>query len=261
MINMKYIRYKTSDNEEYVGILDENKIYPLEYSSIIEAISNEEKFKDTYQHNRHDLLDDVKILAPVMPTKVVCVGLNYQDHADELEMVLPSEPLLFMKPSSSVIATNEEIEYPHDTEKLDFEAELGIVILSKIDRKNNDTFNMAYTIINDVTARDLQEKDGQWTRSKSFDTFCPVGPVIVTNIDASNQRIYSQVNGEIKQDSNTKNMIFSPEDLVKYVSNIMTLYPGDLIATGTPPGIDHLNRNDVVRIGIEDIGVLENIVK
>ncbi|HIJ14878.1 MAG TPA: fumarylacetoacetate hydrolase family protein [Methanosphaera sp.] len=201
------------------------------------------------------------MLTPVNPTKVVCVGLNYKNHADELEMTLPSEPLLFMKPSSSVIASKEEIVYPGDTEKLDFEAELGIVILSEINRKNNDTFKIAYTIINDVTARDLQEKDGQWTRSKSFDTFCPVGPVIVTNINPLNQRIYSKVNGEIKQDSNTKNMIFSPEYLVEYISNIMTLYPGDLIATGTPPGIDHLKKDDVITIGIEDIGILENIVK
>ncbi len=258
---MKYIRYKTSDEKEHVGVVENNKIYRIDYSSIIEAISNEDTFKDAYERNGYDMMDDVKILAPVIPTKVVCVGLNYKDHADELEMILPSEPLLFMKPSSSVIAANEKIIYPSDTEKLDFEAELGIVILSEINRKNNDNFSIAYTIINDVTARDLQEKDGQWTRSKSFDTFCPVGPVIVTDINPINQRIYSQVNGEIKQDSNTKNMIFSPEDLVKYISNIMTLYPGDLIATGTPPGIDHLNEGDVITIGIENIGILENIVK
>lgn len=258
---MKYIRYKTSNESECVGILDDERVYPTEYSSIVEAIANEDSIKDTYAQGSYVSLSDVKVLVPVNPSKVVCVGLNYKNHADELEMDLPSEPLLFMKPSSSVIATNEEIIYPNDTQKLDFEAELGIVILSEINRNNNSQFKIAYTIINDVTARDLQEKDGQWTRSKSFDTFCPVGPVIVTNIDPLNQRIYSKVNDEIKQDSNTKNMIFSPDDLVKYVSNIMTLYPGDLIATGTPPGIDHLNRNDVVTIGIEDIGILENIVK
>lgn len=258
---MKYIRYKTSNKSECVGILDDERVYPTEYSSIVEAIANEDSIKDTYAQGSYVSLSDVKVLVPVNPSKVVCVGLNYKNHADELEMDLPSEPLLFMKPSSSVIATNEEIIYPNDTQKLDFEAELGIVILSEINRNNNSQFKIAYTIINDVTARDLQEKDGQWTRSKSFDTFCPVGPVIVTNIDPLNQRIYSKVNDEIKQDSNTKNMIFSPDDLVKYVSNIMTLYPGDLIATGTPPGIDHLNRNDVVTIGIEDIGILENIVK
>lgn len=258
---MKYIRYKTSNDEEYVGILDNDAVYRLNYSSIIEAISNESSFKNNYQEKTCDLIEDVDILVPVIPTKVVCVGLNYNDHADELEMALPSEPLLFMKPSSSVIGTNASIIYPKDTDKLDFEAELGIVILSKINRNNNDNFETAYTIINDVTARDLQEKDGQWTRSKSFDTFCPTGPVVVTDIDPSNQRIYSKLNGEIKQDSNTKNMIFSPDELVKYISNIMTLYPGDLIATGTPPGIDHMKKGDVIVIGIEEIGTLENVVK
>lgn len=258
---MKYIRYKTSNEEEYVGILDSDKIYRLTIPSIVEAISKQDSFKDTFKENHYDLLGDVDILAPVKPTKVVCVGLNYKDHADELEMTLPSEPLLFMKPSSTVISTDTAIIYPEDTDKLDFEAELGIVILSEIDRNNNEDFEMAYTIINDVTARDLQEKDGQWTRSKSFDTFCPTGPVVVTDINPSNQRIYSKVNGEIKQDSNTKNMIFSPEKLVKYISNIMTLYPGDLIATGTPPGIDHLEVGDIISIGIEEIGILENIVK
>ena len=258
---MKYIKYKTSDEKIFVGILEDEKIYRLNFSSIIDAISNYGSFKDEYLAYDYDMLSDVKILTPVSPSKVVCVGLNYKDHADELDMVLPSEPLLFMKPSSSVIATNENIIYPEDTEKLDFEAELGIVILSEINRNNNQNFKIAYTIINDVTARDLQEKDGQWTRAKSFDTFCPTGPVVVTDIDASNQRIYSKVNGEIKQDSNTKNMIFSSEELVKYISNIMTLYPGDLIATGTPPGIDHLKKGDIVTIGIEDIGILENIIK
>ncbi|RAP46274.1 MAG: hypothetical protein BZ135_03905 [Methanosphaera sp. rholeuAM6] len=198
---------------------------------------------------------------PVNPTKIVCVGLNYKDHANELEMILPTEPLLFMKPSTSVITSEQTIIYPEDTKKLDFEAELGIVILSETNKNNNDNLNIAYTIINDITARDLQEKDGQWTRAKGFDTFCPVGPVVVTEINPANQRIYSKVNGEIKQDSNTKNMIFSSEELVKYISNIMTLKPGDLIATGTPPGIDHLQKGDNVSIGIEEIGILKNTVK
>lgn len=258
---MKYIRYKTSKDVERIGILEDDKIYQLNYSSIIEAIKNEHQFVNSYKENSFDLLRDIKVLVPVDASKILCVGLNYKDHADELDMVLPEEPLLFMKPSSSMISTNESIIYPNSTKKLDFEAELGIVILSEINSENNENPDMAYTIINDVTARDLQEKDGQWTRSKSFDTFCPVGPVVVTNINPSNQRIYSSVNGEIKQDSNTKNMIFSPKELVKYVSNIMTLYPGDLIATGTPPGIDHLNIGDVVAINIEEIGELKNIVK
>ena len=258
---MKYIKYKTLNDEEYVGILEEEIIYRLSYSSIIDAISHEETIKKNYKNSEQDYLSDITILTPVNPTKVVCVGLNYKDHADELEMILPSEPLLFMKPSTSVITSEEDIVYPKDTEKLDFEAELGVVVLSETNKDNNEELNLAYTIINDVTARDLQEKDGQWTRAKGFDTFCPVGPVIVTGINPANQRIYSEVNGEIKQDSNTKNMIFSSEELVKYISNIMTLKPGDLIATGTPPGIDHLQKGDTVSIGIEEIGILKNRIK
>jgi len=259
---MKYIKYQTKDNKKYVGILENELIYRLNYSSILEAINEENKFKNDYLNNIHDNLTDVKILNPVEPTKVVCVGLNYKDHANELDMILPSEPLLFLKPSTSVITHDETIIYPKDTKKLDFEAELGIVILSEINNKNNEgNLNIAYTIINDVTARDLQEKDGQWTRAKSFDTFCPVGPVVATGINPLNQRIYSKVNDEIKQDSNTKNMIFSPMELVKYISNIMTLNAGDLIATGTPPGIDHLEHGDEVEIIIEEIGILRNIVK
>ncbi len=258
---MKYIRYKTSNNEEHIGVLEDKTIYRVNYNSIIDAINNEKSIEKTYNTGIQDSINDIEVLIPVKPTKVVCVGLNYKDHANELEMNLPSEPLLFLKPSTSVITTGESIIYPEDTEKLDFEAELGVVILSETTRKNNNEINIAFTIINDVTARDLQEKDGQWTRAKSFDTFCPIGPVIVTGIDPSNQRIYSEVNGEIKQDSNTKNMIFSSEQLVKYISNIMTLNPEDLIATGTPPGIDHLNKGDTIVIGVEEIGILKNEVK
>ncbi|WP_455646093.1 fumarylacetoacetate hydrolase family protein [Methanosphaera sp.] len=259
---MKYIKYKTSDNEIHVGIVEDDVIYCLEYTCIIEAIRNEDSFRNNYSTNEIVNLDDVTLLPPTTPSKVICVGLNYKDHADELDMTLPTEPLLFMKPSTSIVATNQPIIYPENTSKLDFEGELGIVILDKIGSGDfNKNIHLGYTIINDVTARDLQEKDGQWTRSKSFDTFCPCGPVVVTNIDSSNLNIKSEVNGNIKQNSNTKNMIFSPLTLVEYISNIMTLNPGDLIATGTPPGIDHLQKNDVITITIDEIGKLENIVK
>ena len=257
---MKYIKYR-KNNKNYVGIVEKDKIYRLNYSSIIDAIRDEAKIEKTYKTADSDMLENVTVLAPVEPSKIVCVGLNYNGHATELDMKLPEEPLLFMKPSTSVIGHNHDIIYPNATKKLDFEAELGIVILSETSPENNNNINIAYTIINDITARDLQENDGQWTRAKSFDTFCPTGPVIVTQINPMNQRIFSKVNGIIKQDSNTKHMIFSPEELVKYVSNIMTLKAGDLIATGTPPGIDHLKENDTVTVGIEEIGILENTVK
>lgn len=244
-----------------MGIVEGDKIYRLDYSSLVDAVNDETEIKKMYKTLNSDDLENVTVLPPVEPTKIVCIGLNYNDHANELDMDLPEEPLLFMKPSTSVIGHKQDIIYPNATKKLDFEAELGIVILSEISSNDNENINIAYTIINDVTARDLQEKDGQWTRAKSFDTFCPVGPFVVTQINPTKQRIFSKVNGKIKQDSNTEHMIFSPEELVKYISNIMTLKAGDLIATGTPPGIDHLKENDTVSIGIEDIGILENVVK
>ncbi len=258
---MKYINYKTKDNENHIGILEDEIIYRLDYTNIIQAIHDEDNIKERYTDSLIDNLNDVTILLPTEASKIVCVGLNYKDHAEEFNMEIPEEPLLFMKPSTSLTAHNTYINYPEESQVLDLEAELGIVILDKISRNNNTDYKVAYTIVNDVTARDLQEKDGQWTRSKSFDTFCPVGPVVITSIDVGNLRIYSKVNDKVIQDSNTENMIFSSQELVKYISNIMTLNPGDIIATGTPPGVDHLQKGDVVEITIEDIGTLCNIIR
>lgn len=261
MIIMKYVRYKISD-DEFIGILENDTIYRLDYKSILEAIDDEENIKENYLNCTQDNLDDIKYLSPTDPSKVVCIGLNYRDHADELKMQLPTEPLLFMKASSSVVANEDDVYYPSISNKVDYEAELAVVILEKIDMGSyNDNVKIAYSILNDVTARDLQEKDGQWIRSKNFDTFCPIGPVISTNIDASNLDITLKVNDEIRQKSNTKNMIFSPLELVEYISNVMTLNAGDVIATGTPPGVGQLNVEDVVSIEIEDIGVLRNFIK
>ncbi|MBA2859057.1 2-keto-4-pentenoate hydratase/2-oxohepta-3-ene-1,7-dioic acid hydratase in catechol pathway [Methanococcus maripaludis] len=200
----------------------------------------------------------------IKPSKIVCAGLNYKDHAEELKMKLPKEPVIFLKPTSSIIYNEESIKIPKASERVDYEAELAIVIgktcksVKKEDAKN---YIKGFTILNDVTARDLQEKDGQWTRAKSFDTFCPVGPKIVSGIDANNLKIQLRVNGKIKQDSNTNNMIFSVEELVEFVSSIMTLYPDDIISTGTPPGIGKLEKGDIVEIEIENIGILKNFVE
>lgn len=257
---MKYIRY-TISNKEFVGILKDEVIYGLDYPTVCDAVHHEDE-TDLNECGIKHHLSEVKILPPVCPSKIVCTGLNYRDHAEELNMELPEEPLLFMKPSTSVIATGETVICPDSCNLLDYEGELGIVILEEISRNTyHDDCKLGYTIINDVTARDLQQKDGQWTRSKSFDTFCPCGPAVVTDIDSSNLNITTKVNGKIKQDSNTKNMIFSPSDLVKYISDIMTLNSGDLIATGTPPGVGHLDAGDRVVITIDEIGSLLNIVK
>ena len=198
------------------------------------------------------------------PTKVVLVGLNYKDHARELEMPLPDEPILFLKPPTALIGPEDYIVYPAQTKRVDYEAELAVVI--KYECKNVEPgevmdFVEGFTCLNDVTARDLQSKDVQWTRAKSFDTFCPIGPKIVKDIEPNNVKIQSYLNGELRQDSNTSNFIFPVEELVSFTSKVMTLLPGDVIATGTPSGIGAMQRGDTVEIKIEGIGTLRNYVK
>ena len=166
----------------------------------------------------------------IKPSKIICVGLNYIDHAKELNMPIPEYPILFMKPPSALISNGDSIIYPAQTKNLHYEAELAIVMK---DQKNI----LGFTCANDVTARDLQKLDGQWTRAKSFDTFCPVGPKVVSGIDPDNLDIKLYLNGELKQSSNTSNMIFKVDYLVSFISQVMTLEPQDIILTGTPPGV------------------------
>ncbi|HTX61513.1 MAG TPA: fumarylacetoacetate hydrolase family protein, partial [Methanobacterium sp.] len=208
-------------------------------------------------HNIHEL----EILTPVKPSKIVCVGLNYQDHARELNMELPEEPVIFLKPPTTVIGHLENIIYPPSSNQVDYEAELGVVMSKKahqINEKDANEYIGGYTALNDVTARDLQSKDGQWTRAKSYDTFCPLGPCIETNLDPNQLNISLKLNHELKQNSSTSNMIFSPQILVEFISHIMTLNPGDVIATGTPPGVGSMNPGDTVEVEVGGIGVLRN---
>lgn len=212
---------------------------------------------------REYTLDAVKILSPCTPTKVVCVGLNYTDHAKELNQQLPDEPVLFLKPPSSIIAEGENIVYPRQSNHVDYEAELAIVIGRRTHHVKADKAKdhiLGYTCFNDVTARDLQSKDIQWTRAKSFDTFAPVGPFIVTDVDPLNLSIKSRLNGTVRQNSNTKNMIFDSYKLVEFISGVMTLETGDIIATGTPAGIGPMQKGDIIEIEIEKIGTLRNKV-
>ena len=209
-------------------------------------------------------IDEVEFLPPCTPEKIVAVGLNYSDHAEELGMPLPDEPLLFLKPPTTLIGHKGTIIRPDESSRVDYEAELGIVIektAKNISIEDADKYIFGYTCINDVTARDIQEKDVQFTRSKSFDTFCPAGPWIETEIDPSSLDIKCSVNGETRQSSNTSKMIHSPQALVSFISSVMTLKPGDIIATGTPPGVGPLNSGDEVTITIEGIGELTNTVK
>jgi 2-keto-4-pentenoate hydratase/2-oxohepta-3-ene-1,7-dioic acid hydratase in catechol pathway len=209
-------------------------------------------------------LDEVTLLAPVTPSKIVCVGRNYLEHAVELGNKMPEEPLLFLKPPSSVIGHGDAIELPTQSERVEHEGELGVVIGRTARRISPDedplSYVFGYTCVNDVTARDLQRKDVQFTRAKSFDTFCPVGPIIVNDIDPLDTAVTARLNGDVKQQARTSAMAFSVPFLIRYITQIMTLYPGDLIATGTPSGVSPMKHGDVVEIEVEGIGVLRNSV-
>ncbi len=209
------------------------------------------------------LLDEVDLLAPVQPSKIVAVGLNYKDHAHELKMDIPNEPIIFIKPPTSLIGPNKEITYPAMSKQVDYEAELGIVIKNRtkgVSPKEAKKHILGFTCANDVTARDLQRKDTQWTRAKSFDTFCPIGPCVETEIDPNGLSVELLLNGEVKQSSNTSSMIFDVYFLVSFISGIMTLSPGDVIITGTPSGVGPMQVGDVIEVKIEGIGTLRNKV-
>ncbi len=256
---MKLISFKI-DNTKKLGILNDDEITEIN-CSMIEAIKS-----PTYQLKplmTYSLLD-VSVSVPVSPSKIVCVGLNYTDHAKELGMELPEEPIIFIKPPSAVIGHLDPIIYPKYSTQVDYEAELGIVISNEahhVRYENAAEYIGGYTVINDVTARDKQKKDIQWTRAKSFDTFAPIGPCIETELDPMNQKISLKLNNLLKQSSNTKNMIFDVYELVEFISNVMTLKPGDIIATGTPPGVGPMKVGDIVEAEVGGIGVLKNFLK
>jgi len=254
---MKIVRFYSKDFPDDIqfGILKGDHIRAIVTDPFIDEdiVPSPERYE----------LDEVKILAPCSPSKIVAVGLNYHDHAKELGMAIPNEPLIFLKPSTSVIGPEDKIIIPKMSKRVDHEAELGVIIKKKaknISRDNALDVVLGFTCVNDVTARDLQKKDIQFTRSKSFDTFCPIGPCIETDIDPHHLKIECLVNGEVKQSSNTENLIHSVEELISFISKIMTLLPGDVISTGTPPGISPLSKGDEVIVKIEGIGELKNKV-
>lgn len=209
-------------------------------------------------------ISEADLLPPACPTKIVAVGLNYLDHAEERNRPLPREPLLFLKPPSAVIGPGDEIIYPAMAGRLDYEGELAVVIKKKAWGLENEEdvlpFILGYTCFNDVTARDLQDRDVQFTRAKSFDTFAAVGPCIATDLDPSAIRLKTFLNGKLRQSGNTRNLIFSVPFLIRFVSQIMTLEPGDIITTGTPSGIGPMCPGDRVDVQIEGIGILSNVV-
>ena len=250
------IAHKSFAKARY-AVLKESKVHPLPDDYSYERI---ERFDEDAAFD----IGEVKLLAPVAPSKIVCVGRNYREHAAELGNKMPDEPLLFLKAPSAVIASGDEIELPRASQQVEHEGELGVVIgrLARNISESDDplSYVFGYTCVNDVTARDLQRKDVQFTRGKSFDTFCPVGPWIETEIDPTNASVQTRLNGEVKQKGNTADMAFPVAFLIRYISEIMTLYPGDLIATGTPAGVSRMKSGDTVEVEVSGIGVLQNRV-
>lgn len=246
---MKIGRFR-KDNQVSIGIVEGQEIWVCDV--------NLQKTEELWY------ADELEILAPVSPSKIVGVGRNYTEHARELGNEIPAEPLLFLKAPSAIIGTGDEIKIPPLSNQVEHEGELAVVIGRTCknigDRDDPLSYVLGYACLNDVTARDLQRKDVQFTRAKSFDTFCPVGPYIETELDISNLRLTTTVNGELRQNARTSQMVFPVAFLVRYISRQMTLEPGDIIATGTPSGVSRLDPGDVCEVTIEGIGSLKNEV-
>jgi len=249
---MKIVRFSIDKKVRY-GILKDNSIQCIEDKPYRSIKPSDQSYK----------LSEVELLAPCTPTKIVALGLNYRSHAEEVNIPPAEAPILFLKPPTAVIGPEENIIYPSSSHRVDYEGELGVVIRKPIWRVSVEDaldYVLGYTCFNDITARDLQYQDRQWTRAKSFDTFAAVGPCIETELDPGNVLLETYLNGELKQKANTSDLIYSVPVLINFISHVMTLLPGDIIATGTPSGIGPMNPGDTVEIKIEEIGTLRNHV-
>ena len=247
---MKFYRFATENKVRY-GVIERDTMVEIEGNIFSQY---------TLADKRHKM-NELTLLVPCKPSKIVAVGLNYRSHAKELGMALPDEPLLFLKPSTSVVGPEEDIYYPPMSKRIDYEAELAVVIGKKaknIKENEAEGYIFGYTCMNDVTARDLQKKDIQFTRSKSFDTFTPIGPCIETDLDPDTAQVASYLNGELRQRGNTRDLVFPVARLVSFISQVMTLLPGDMIATGTPVGVGPMAVGDTIEIVVEGIGTLRN---
>ncbi|MFI0450418.1 fumarylacetoacetate hydrolase family protein [Actinomadura sp. 6N118] len=250
---MRIARFSAEDGMSF-GVVEENTIAAVAAHPFGELAFTGQRFP----------LADVRLLAPILPSKVIAIGKNYAEHAREMGGEAPAEPVIFAKPSTAVIGPGEAIAYPEKlSERVDFEGELAVVIgrmCREVPAARAADVILGYTCANDVTARDLQKKDGQWTRAKGFDTFCPLGPWIETDADPADLAISTTVNGEVRQDARTSQLSHDIPTLVEYVSQVMTLLPGDVILTGTPAGVGPLEIGDEVTVTVEGVGSLTNRV-
>jgi 2-keto-4-pentenoate hydratase/2-oxohepta-3-ene-1,7-dioic acid hydratase in catechol pathway len=249
---MKIIRYKTGEMTEY-GLLKGDSVQAIRGTPFRRLETTGATYK----------LSEVKLLPPCVPSKIAALGLNYQEHAQELKMNTTAAPLVFLKPPTAIIGPEDNIIYPMSSKQVDYEGELGVVIKKRtrhVTESEALDYVLGYTCVNDVTARDIQSIDVQWTRAKSFDTFCPIGPCIETDLNPDNAQIETYLNGELKQKGNTKHLIHHVRKLICFISDFMTLLPGDVISTGTPSGIGPMKRGDTVEVRIQGIGTLRNHV-
>jgi len=249
---MKIVRFAAQRKTRY-GVLTGDRIRALTAPPFRSMETTAESYA----------LGDVRLLAPCVPTKIVALGVNYRSHAEEMKSNLPKNPLIFIKPPTAVIGPEDKITYPPSSKQVDYEGELGVVIGKKaknVAESRAADFILGYTCLNDVTARDLQRSDGQWTRGKGFDTFAPMGPCIETDLDPTDVPIEVYLNGKLVQQGNTRDLIFGVAKLVSFISEVMTLLPGDVIATGTPAGVGPMQPGDTVELKIAPIGTLRNYV-
>jgi 2-keto-4-pentenoate hydratase/2-oxohepta-3-ene-1,7-dioic acid hydratase in catechol pathway len=260
---MKYCRFQQSGQANF-GIVE--SVAGDEVISGIIGDPYATELQELRQQNMSPIsLAKASLLAPVRPSKIVCIGRNYREHAAELGHEVPKEPLIFLKPPSALLDPGEKIIRPTISSRVDHEGELGVVMGKRCRNLRPDEdvrdYILGYTCVNDVTARDLQNKDGQWSRSKGFDTFCPVGPMVTDELDPwAGVAVETRVNGQVRQQDNTRNFIFALDVVLRHIAQVMTLFPGDLIATGTPSGVGPLWAGDAVEITVAGIGTLRNPV-
>lgn len=249
---MRIVRFRTGGKIKY-GVVEDGIIRGMRGSPFV---------RTTYDGSTY-AIDEVKLLAPCTPSKIVCLGLNYRRHAEETRLAIPQVPLIFLKPSTAVIGPDDEIVLPRQSGRVDYEGELAVVIGKRARHVAEDKgkeYILGYTCLNDVSERHNQRDDGQWTRAKGYDTFAPTGPWIETGIQPDNLLLETYLNGERRQSAHTSDLIFGIPRIISFISGVMTLLPGDVIATGTPSGIGRLSPGDTVEIRIEGIGTLRNTV-